>query len=436
MADPLRTQNGQPVASASGVTFKSGSNPSAGKSAAPRRGLNAVPSFSVLSSGLPLDVTAEELIMKGAKKKPVGAGTIQTFYNSITHLHFANQKLLGDVAAVALCTNLRVLYVYDNRLTTLRGLGGLQRLTHLYAQDNRIESLHDFEAPPNLQQLHLTGNLLQGIGGLETCIALQELHVGSQKTPASAASPDSDMPAGTADLLILEEPAEGATDEELKAKAMAAVAAAEEEAAAGAPMQIEPASLMAIAPTLQKLVIAHSRIDDDALEPLIVLQSLTSLDVRHNNLEHIGRLQQFLLRMPDLQSLQIAHNPLAEAPKLRERLIVAAPRLAEVDSKAVKPNERAFLQSLAARQGAAAAASGIPGAAADAMRETSGARNRGRPQQLGVSIPSAQSFDLGPRAGLILGEPPAGFYEETHQPVSLGLNSGNRRPWARNPAAA
>ena len=63
-----------------------------------------------------------------------------------------------------------------------------------------------------------------------------------------------------------------------------------------------------------------------------------------------------------------------------------------------------------------------------------GKPNRGRPQQLGVSIPSAQSFDLGPRAGLLLGEPPAGFYEDTHQPVSLTLGNGSRRPWARSPA--
>ena len=88
------------------------------------------------------------------------------FFKSITHLHFANKRLLGDIAAITICSNLRVLYVYENRLTTLRGLGGLVHLTHLYAQDNRIESLHDFECPPNLQQLHLGGNKLSVIGGL------------------------------------------------------------------------------------------------------------------------------------------------------------------------------------------------------------------------------------------------------------------------------
>ena len=165
---PLAARNGD-VSSASVVKFAAGTADKPAPKAAPARGLNVVPSFSVMSSGLPSSIMAEELILKGAKKKPVGGQTMDTFYKSITHLHFANQRLLEDVAAITLCSNLRVLYVYENRLTTLRGLGGLQRLTHLYAQENHIESLDDFEAPPALLQLHLTGNRLRTIGGLELC---------------------------------------------------------------------------------------------------------------------------------------------------------------------------------------------------------------------------------------------------------------------------
>ena len=36
------------------------------------------------------------------------------------------------------------------------------------------------------------------------------------------------------------------------------------------------------------LRLCAGRVDDDALEPLVVLQSLTSLDIRHNRLEHLG----------------------------------------------------------------------------------------------------------------------------------------------------
>ena len=421
---PLAARNGD-VSSASVVKFAAGTADKPAPKAPPARGLNVVPSFSVMSSGLPSSIMAEELILKGAKKKPVGGQTMDTFYKSITHLHFANQRLLEDVAAITLCSNLRVLYVYENRLTTLRGLGGLQRLTHLYAQENHIESLDDFEAPPNLEQLHLTGNRLRLIGGLETCTCLQELHVGSQKLLVSPAGTQ-----GQGELEPIEEPADAQAYEAAKAKATDAPPA----------LTFEPASLMAIAPTLVKLIASNSRIDDDALEPLVVLQGLTSLDLRANNLASIGRLQQFLLRMPRLGSLKISDNPLCEAPKMRERLIVAAAALAELDGRPVKPNERAFIESLAAKQNGAGSRSGSAGSGGGdgvmvgSSRQTSSHRNRGQAQQLGVSIPSAQSYDLGPRAGLLLGEPPAGFYEDQHMPVSLTLGNGSRRPWARSPA--
>jgi hypothetical protein len=385
-------------------------------------------SFSVLSSGMPSSIIAEELIMRGARKKPVAGQTMEIFFNSITHLHLCSCRLLGDVAAVTLCKNLRVLYVYENRLTSLRGLGGLDRLTHLYAQENRIESLHDFEAPPNLQQLHLSGNRLAIVGGLETCTSLTELHIGSQHPPAPstpAAGTNEEAEDGSAELVALaEQPKEeGSANEEEKAKKGGV--------ASPAPLSFEPASLMAIAPTLQKLTAPHSGLDDDCVEPFVVLQSLTSLDVRHNELESLGRLQQLLLRLPNLKSLSIGGNALCSAPKLRERLIVASAAIEEIEGKAVRPNERAFVQGLAMRQSSAGGSRGrgAPRAAGPTPS------NRGRPQQLGVSIPSAQSFDLG-RGHALVGEPPAGYFEEQGAPVSFALQSGVRRPWSRNPHAA
>ena len=451
MFGPLADRSNMNMRSSSIVTFNEAKAAAKAEKEKKPKGLNVVPSFSVMSSGMPQEVIAEELIKKGSKKKPVGGQTIDTFFKSITHLHFANKRLLGDIAAITICSNLRVLYVYENRLTTLRGLGGLVHLTHLYAQDNRIESLHDFECPPNLQQLHLGGNKLSVIGGLETCKCLQELHVGSQKLgPAGGVGSiggDSYSAPPKADVLDLEaleigdEGGEGlypGTKEQVSSAPMPAGAAA---MAGPTALAFEEASLDAIAPTLQKLVASHCHLDDDAMEPLIVLQSLTSLDLRSNNLCDLGFLQQFLLRMPELMTLQLSGNPLCESVKLKERLIVAAPVLETIDGYTVKPNERRFIESLANRAGSAAGGS-APGTAAPTV-SASGSRamsashrNRGRPQQLGVSIPSAQSYDLGPRAGLLLGEPPAGFYEDTHQPVSLGLNAGNRRPWSRNPGMA
>ena len=115
------------------------------------------PDGSLLSSGMPSHLIAENLIHKGLKRRlPLGQSPAQ-FYNSITHLHLDGQGLTRNVEPIKLCLNLKVLYLFDNKLTSLSGLGSLNRLTHLYAQNNHLESLHDFTAPPALQQLFLNG---------------------------------------------------------------------------------------------------------------------------------------------------------------------------------------------------------------------------------------------------------------------------------------
>ena len=429
----------QPLAEASanveGAGMVSSSSVRFAEDTKSKSSLSKVASFSTSGSAMPSAVVAEQLIMRGTKKKPVAGQTINGFFQTLTHLNLSGMRLTGDVAAITPCSLLRVLYVYDNRLTSLRGLGGLNRLTHLYAQDNRIENLDDFEAPPGLTQLHLTANKLCIIGGLEGCTGLTELHIGGQKPPETLtlASPVSSG-SGSPELEPLPEQPEDS--EHAEGKAAAEEPNADDGYRYGTPpLGIEPASLMAIAPTLRKLVASGGRIDDDNLEPFVMLQNLTSLDVRANNLESIGRLQQLLLRMPVLSSLTIRDNPLMDAPKLRERIIVASPSLAELDGKPIKHNERAFLEQLAHRQSSAGGSrhASVGGSSGGSRIESA---NRGRPQQLGVSIPSAQSFDLGHKAGVLIGEPPAGFYDDEHRPVSMTLQKGTARPWGRAPHAA
>lgn len=390
---------------------------------------------------MPSAVVSEMLIMRGTKKRPVAGQTIDIFFNSLTHLRLNGLKLSGDVAAIAPCRQLRVLYLYDNRLTSLGGLGGLARLTHIYAQDNRIESLDDFEAPPGLQQLHLSNNKLSLIGGLECCTCLEELHIGGQKPPERLEVLSPASSSNGSELEPLPDHPEGEAKEEANSSDTAAGTADADAAVGPPPLSIEPQSLMAIAPSLRKLVANAGRIDDDSLEPFVMLQSLTSLDIHANRLESIGRLQQILLRLPALTSLAIRDNPLALAPKLRERVIVAARSLGELDGKPIKGNERMFLEQLAQRQSVSAAGSSREGGEAQGTRGEPRSRagsantqsNRGRPQQLGMSIPSASSYDLGRNAGLLMGEPPAGFYDDEHRPVSLTLQKGTSRPWGRAP---
>ena len=136
---------------------------------------------------------------------------------------------------------------------------------------------------------------------------------------------------------------------------------------------------MAIAPTLQKLVVSSCGLDDDALEPFVVLQGLTALDARANRLASLGRLQQLLLRLPVLQTLAIEGNgALCDAPKLRERLIVASASLATLDARPIK-DERAFMTlAMRQQQQQLASASASCTAAATARRRARRRRRRRR----------------------------------------------------------
>ena len=128
MSGPLADRSNMNMRSSSIVTFNEAKAAAKAEKEKKPKGLNVVPSFSVMSSGMPQEVIAEELIKKGSKKKPVGGQTIDTFFKSITHLHFGAMRIVGDVEPLRLCANLRVLYVYENRLTSLKGIGSLRRL--------------------------------------------------------------------------------------------------------------------------------------------------------------------------------------------------------------------------------------------------------------------------------------------------------------------
>ena len=251
----------------------------------------------------PSQLIAESLILKGLKRRPTRSQTAADFYNSITHLHLDGQGLTGDVECLSVCPNLQVLYLYDNKLTSLRGLGGLKKLTHLYAQNNDIESLDDFTAPPNLQQLFLNGNLLVEVRGLQETRCLAELHLAGQRRSLPPPPP----PAATEWALGAPPPPPPP------------------ERPRPAPIRFEQDSLFAIAPTLRKLDVSACHLDDDAVELFIVFQELEHLEMPRNCLEHVDRLQQLVSRLPQLRLLKLAGNPLVSKAKFRERVILATP---------------------------------------------------------------------------------------------------------------
>eukprot|EP00965_Chrysotila_dentata_P047927 1589836-Pleurochrysis_carterae.AAC.1 len=106
--------------------------------------LESQPSGMESSSAMYSRAMATEMVLKASKTKPRKGQSRADFLRTITHLHLAGQGLVGDLELLKICPGITVLYVYDNKLTSLRGVGGMQRLKGLYAQNNQIQQLDDF----------------------------------------------------------------------------------------------------------------------------------------------------------------------------------------------------------------------------------------------------------------------------------------------------
>ena len=323
----------------------------------------------------------DALVLRGSRRSQIPGQTRASYHQGVTHLHLSGLGLVGDIASVSLCPNLKVLYAYDNKLTSLRGLGGLKQLTHLYAQQNEIASLDDFEAPLGVEQVLLQSNRLRAVRGLGGTLCVSTLNVGGQR-PALA------------------------------------------ESEAASPIELDLDSLHALAPTLTSLNASGCALEDGCLAPLACLRKLTSLDLSHNALS-LGAAESLVAQLPRIATLSLAGNPaVADAPKWRERLIACAERhLAEIDGKVVTDNERAFLQRLAMRNGRclgerAAAASAQPGTRPPPRGAGAGsAPPAGRP----LSYDCRRSYEISFRG--LDGMTPAGMGKATG--ASTGLPGGN-----------
>jgi hypothetical protein len=296
---------------------------------APSRSASSLQSFapsrsaSALHSGsISISDRAHELILRGTKKAPTRGLTLPQWQATIHHLHLASMGLDGDLDLLRWAPNLQVLYVYDNRLHSLRGLGSIHRLTHLYAGNNDIVEL-GFQAPPSLEQLHLSGNCLSLVSGLEHAHSLSHLDLSCQRVGH----------VGGGGLIELAHPGDV------------------EGGAAG--VRIERESVWGIAPSLRSLNLSNTQIEDESLSPLVVLQQLTELDLSCNALRSTTVLVQLLFRLPRLGALRVRSNPLVQTPKWREAVVIAGEGLGEIDGKAIAQHERAFLLRLAAKRSGA-----------------------------------------------------------------------------------
>ena len=362
---------------------------------------------SLMPTAPPMHVQAETLVFKGMKRRPTRGQSMTDFMNSVTHLHLDGQGLAGGLEPLKLCINLQVLYLYDNKLTSLRGLGSLKKLTHLYAQNNEIESLDDFVAPPSLEQLFLNGNRIVEVRGLQETYRLKELHLANQRRHTPPPPPPAEWSIGAPPPPPSRQPA-------------------------AEPVRFDQESLFAVAPTLQTLDASGCYLDDDAIELLVVFQELERLELARNALGSVDRLQQLVARLPQLQRLKLAGNPLVSRPKFRERIVLASRSLHELDGKPVHQHERQFLTSMVMQGGARGVRRGASAAAQQQQQQQQRRptlSREGRPP----SIESCASRPLAFEG--IGGAVPAGMRPGSEPPISRGAR-GVALPNSRSAASS
>eukprot|EP00002_Diphylleia_rotans_P028808 TRINITY_DN5824_c0_g1_i1.p1 TRINITY_DN5824_c0_g1~~TRINITY_DN5824_c0_g1_i1.p1 ORF type:complete len:225 (+),score=45.44 TRINITY_DN5824_c0_g1_i1:78-752(+) len=122
----------------------------------------------------------EELLLSAVKASP--NQTASQAVAKATHVRL-NGKQIERIENLERCSNMQVLYLYDNRIVQVENLHTAAHLTHLYLQNNRIAELSNFATLRRLQKLYLDGNCINHLSGLEALQSLEELHISRQQIP-------------------------------------------------------------------------------------------------------------------------------------------------------------------------------------------------------------------------------------------------------------
>ena len=250
------------------------------------------------SSSSPVaDQKSTLLVLKGCARQVNKGITTLDFCKTLTHLHLANLNLKTGLDTLAPARNVKTIYIYNNKLTTLAGLHTLPTLTHIYAQDNSIAEI-GFRVPPSLQFLQLNNNRLGRLPELTSATGLQELHLRGQR---------------------LEK---------------------------GGKLEMDRDSIWTVAQSLRVLDLGGNGLLDGDLTPLVVLGRLERLDLSENNFQESGEIRELLLPLPMLHNLRVDSNPLCSKRRWRDALVRASESLRELNGQQINPLERKFLVNL------------------------------------------------------------------------------------------
>ncbi|KAL5102933.1 Protein phosphatase 1 regulatory subunit 42 [Taenia crassiceps] len=106
---------------------------------------------------------------------------LEKYLGRLTHLYMNNKRIDDVGEALKPCTNLQVLYLYENQLTKIPDLSTSPNLTHVYLQQNNISRIHNLGALSNLEKLYLdlSASGVTNLQGLDCLQYLERLDIGS-----------------------------------------------------------------------------------------------------------------------------------------------------------------------------------------------------------------------------------------------------------------
>lgn len=193
------------------------------------------------------------------------------YLQRVTHLHLQGKKI-KVIEGLDLCTNIKVLYLYDNLIEVIQNLENQAIIQYLHLQNNLITEMPDLPMS-SLTKLYLDANEISEVRGLHNCTKLEELHLGNQRLSSSVS------------------------------------------------LSFDPMSLNAISKSLQVLEISGNGIS--ILKPFGVLNNLRKLFCASNEVSDVEEIE-YIVGLSHLQEAVFIDNPCCRVKNYRDYAIGAA----------------------------------------------------------------------------------------------------------------
>lgn len=239
-----------------------------------------------------------EMMLKATSLARGKSESNETFLARVTHLHLQSKRIL-NVSKVDVCTNLKVLYLYDNMIDDIPSLEFAKKLAYLYLQNNNIHHMPELVIP-NLKKIYLDENKIDFLTGLQNCALLEELFIARQRLPRYT------------------------------------------------PLEFDIASLQAVADTLQVIDVSGNQIE--SILPLQTLYNLRRVLAQDNNISNVGDIEA-VVSLSKIEEANFINNPCCHRPRYRDCAVAAASdRLKLLDDVEVLKHQQIAIRGLQAHR--------------------------------------------------------------------------------------